>query len=142
MIVFLACTKRKADRPCQAKDMYQGDLFKKSLRYAQRLNPQKIYILSAKYGLLELDDQIEPYEKTLNSASKQERKQWSYMVYKQLQNKGTDFNEETIFLSGENYRHFLKQLFSNATMPLKGLGIGRQLQYYKQREGLHEKNNI
>lgn len=52
-----------------AKDMYVSDLFKKSLEYARRLNPAKIYILSAKYGLLELDDMIEPYEITLNEMS-------------------------------------------------------------------------
>jgi len=134
MIIFLACTKSKANKPCKAREMYQGELFKKSLRYAQRLNPRKIYVLSAKYGLLELDDQIEPYEKTLNGATKKERQQWSGMVYKQLQKKGVDFNEEAIFLAGENYRYFLKQLFTKASMPLKGLSIGRQLQYYKQRE--------
>ena len=134
MIIFLACTKSKADKPCKAMEMYQGELFKKSLRYAQKINPRKIYILSAKYGLLELDDNIEPYEQTLNGASKQKRKQWAYMVYRQLQEKGISFDEEAIFLAGENYRYYLIQLFTKAQAPLKGLSIGRQLQYYKQRE--------
>ena len=134
MIVFLACTKSKADKACKAQDMYQGELFNKSLRYARRLQPKAIYILSAKYGLLELDDPIEPYEQTLNGASKQTRKQWSYKVYKQLLAKGIDFNEEAVFLAGENYRQYLKQLFKNVSIPLQGLSIGRQLQYYKDRE--------
>lgn len=134
MIIFLACTKSKAQKPCKARDMYQGELFKKSLAYAKRMKPTTIYILSAKYGLLELDDQIEPYEQTLNGASKQERKQWSYKVYKQLQAKNVNFQDDIIFLAGENYRQYLKQLFPKATMPLQGLSIGRQLQYYKQRE--------
>ena len=134
MIVFLACTKSKAEKPCKAQEMYKGELFKKSLKYAQGLKPRVIYILSAKYGLLELDDPIEPYEKTLNNASKHERKVWSYMEYKQLKDKGIDFNEEVVFLAGENYRQYLKQLFPKAKMPLQGLSIGRQLQYYKEHQ--------
>lgn len=134
MIIFLACTKSKADKPCKAQEMYKGELFKKSLVYAIKQKPRVIYILSAKYGLLELDDEISPYEKTLNGASKHERKLWSYMVYKQLQEKGIDFNEEVIFLAGENYRQYLKRLFPRATIPLQGLSIGRQLQYFKNRE--------
>ena len=65
MIVFLSCGKTKAKHTCKACEMYQGDLFKKSFEYAKKLNPRKIYILSAKYKLLELDDIISPYELTL-----------------------------------------------------------------------------
>lgn len=66
MIVFLSCVKTKQDHRCRADEMYISPLFKLSLRYAQSLNPRKIFILSAKYGLLELNDIIDPYELTLN----------------------------------------------------------------------------
>jgi cytoplasmic iron level regulating protein YaaA (DUF328/UPF0246 family) len=35
------------------------------MTYAERLNPKAIFILSAKYGLLNPNDIIEPYEQTL-----------------------------------------------------------------------------
>lgn len=72
MIVFLSCGKTKAKHTCKACEMYQGDLFKKSFEYAKKLNPRKIYILSAKYKLLELDDIISPYELTLNTMNKEQ----------------------------------------------------------------------
>lgn len=43
-----------------------------------------MYILSAKYGLLTLDQKISPYEKTLNTMSVADRKAWAEMVLSQL----------------------------------------------------------
>ena len=84
MIVFLSCGKTKADTTCKADEMYKGELFKKSFGYAKSLNPRKIYILSAKYKVLELDDVISPYELTLNKMNKQQQKRWAYDCYMQL----------------------------------------------------------
>lgn len=130
MIVFLSCVKQKNNKPCAAKDMYRSALFIKSYKYAQTLNPRKIYILSAKYKVLELDDTIEPYNLTLNNMNKTQQKQWAYDCYKALQKKGVDFNEEVVFLCGENYRKYLSQCFKNVKCPIKNLGLGRQLAFY------------
>ena len=51
MNVFITCTSEKASHRCKAKDMYTSALFKKCWEYAQTLNPDKIYILSAKHHL-------------------------------------------------------------------------------------------
>ena len=91
MIVFLSCGKTKAKHTCKACEMYRGDLFKKSFEYAKKLKPRKIYILSAKYKLLELEDVISPYELTLNTMNKQQQKKWAYDVYLQLKQKGQNF---------------------------------------------------
>lgn len=132
MIVFLSCGKTKTKHTCEACNMYQGDLFKKSLEYARSLKPRKIYILSAKYKLLELEDVISPYELTLNAMNKQQQKRWAYDVYLQLKAKGQNFEEEAIFLCGDNYRKYLSQVFKNAKAPLKGVSFGNQLKFYKQ----------
>ena len=131
MIVFLSCVKLKRDSPCAACDMYTSDLFQKSLAYAMQLKPRKVYILSAKYGLLELDDQIEPYNQTLNEMSEEKKKAWAYKVCKQCEAKGISYAEEAIFLCGNNYRKYLMRKFVNACAPLKNMGIGKQLAYYK-----------
>ena len=93
MIVFLSCVKLKRNSPCKARNMYISDLFQKSLAYAMQLNPRNIYILSAKYGLLGLDDYIEPYNQTLNDMHEDERKRWAYKVCKQCKSKGISYNE-------------------------------------------------
>jgi hypothetical protein len=111
--------------------MYTSDLFKKSLEYAKSLKPNKIYILSAKYGVLELDEIISPYEQTLNAMTEKERKIWAYKVVKQCEEKGVDFTEKAVFLCGKNYRKYVMQKFKSSSAPLSKMGIGQQLQYYK-----------
>ena len=61
MNVFITCTSEKASHRCKAKDMYTSALFKKCWEYAQTLNPDKIYILSAKHHLLNPNTEINPY---------------------------------------------------------------------------------
>ena len=131
MIVFISCVKQKRGVSCAARDMYTSDLFKKSLAYAKQLRPRKVYILSAKYGLLELDDLIKPYNQTLNEISEDKRKAWAYKVCKQCEAKGISYDEEAVFLSENNYRKYLMQKFRNSTAPLCDKKIGEQLSFYK-----------
>lgn len=133
MIVFLSCAKTKRDVPCKARDMYTSDLFVKSYAYAESLRPDKIYILSAKYGLLKPGDMIEPYEQTLVGANVNTCKRWAVMVYKQMLADGVNFNDNAIFLCGENYRKYLMTKFPNGTAPLKNLGIGMQKKFYAEK---------
>lgn len=133
MIIFISCVKKKADFPCKAKDLYISDLFRKSYNYAIK-HADKVYILSAKYGLLHPDDVIEPYEKTLGSFSEAQRKAWARRAFEQFVNAGGDPNEQAMFLCGEKYRKHLMKMFPNSMAPLKGLGLGKQLKWYKSKE--------
>ena len=139
MYVFISCVKSKKNKPSKASELYTSTLFKYSLRYALSLTKRdKIFILSAKYGLVKLDDIIQPYELSLKNMNKRQRKEWAYKVYKQLVREGIDFNEEAIFLCGKKYREFLITKFTNAKAPLKDLRFGKQLEFYK--EALNEEN--
>lgn len=132
-IVLISCVSKKLNKKSKAKDLYISPLFKYNLKYAQSLNPDKIFILSAEYGLLNLDEEIMPYDKTLNKMSDKEIKEWSNNVLSKL-NKLTDLNEdEIIFLAGERYRKHLILHIKNYKIPLQGLGIGKQLKYLKEK---------
>lgn len=74
MIIFISCVKQKRNSPCRAKDMYISALFKKMYRYARSLNPDSLYILSAKYGVLSPNDVIEPYDVTLKKLGANQKK--------------------------------------------------------------------
>ena len=75
MNVFISCVKSKRKTKAKARDMYISPLFRYSLKYALSLTSEnKIYILSAKYGLLKLDEVIDPYELTLNTMSERRKK--------------------------------------------------------------------
>ena len=84
-VILIACGKDKKKEASKAKDLYQGSYFKKTLEYTYILSKQykaDIYILSAKYGLLELNTIINPYNFTLNDVDKMYKKKWAYGVIK------------------------------------------------------------
>lgn len=129
-VAFISCVKEKRIGEYKAKDLYTSDFFRKSLGYVNN-KYDKIFILSAKYGLLDLNDKIENYEMTLNDFSKIEKVEWSVMVCNQLETK-VDDSDDLYFYVGNNYREHLLPLLSNKCfVPLEGKGIGEQLQYFK-----------
>jgi len=131
-IVLVSCASKKLSSPSKAKDLYISPLFKKQLAYAQTLYPDKLFILSAKYGLLETEKIIEPYDLTLNFLSIQDVKKWADKVLHQLQQVTHLDSDEFVFLAGERYRKFILPKLKHFTVPLKGLGIGKQLQWLKE----------
>lgn len=132
-IVLISCVSEKIDQKAQAQNLYVSDLFKKSLTYARSLQPDYIFILSAEYGLVELDREIEPYNKTLKKMPKIEIEHWAELVLSKLE-KYTDINtDEFIFLAGEIYRKYLISHIKNYKIPMLGLGIGKQLKWLKEK---------
>ena len=132
-VVLISCVSKKLHHKSKAQDLYVSPLFQKNLRYAKYLNPDKIFILSAKYGLLRLDEEIEPYDITLNKMRSNEIKEWAKSVLDQLK-KSTDIeNDEFVFLAGNNYRKFLLPHLKHYKIPMLGLSIGKQLQWLSKR---------
>jgi len=132
-VTLISCVSKKLDSKSKAQDLYQSPLFKKNLAYAKKINSDEIYILSAKYGLLKLNDKIEPYDKTLNKMSVYEKKKWSNEVYQELQKFEVINNTNFIFLAGENYRKYLVEKLAHYEVPMKGLQIGKQLQFLTEK---------
>lgn len=131
--VLISCVSQKLDQKAKVKDLYISSLFKKNLQYARSLNPDQIFILSAKYGLLELYDEIDTYNITLNNMTIKEVKEWSRLVLSQLKAKTDIDNDEFIFLAGDKYRKYLLPQIMNYQIPMQGLGIGKQLQWLTQK---------
>ena len=132
-IVLVSCVKSKLKYPAKAKDLYTSTLFQSNLQYAYQLKPDAIYILSAKYGLLDLDQMIAPYEMTLNTMTEAKKKIWSRMVLDALQKKANLESDLFIILAGMNYRKYLLPELTHYEIPLEGLSFGRQLQELKRR---------
>ena len=127
--VLIACASKKQEHPCRAADLYQSDLFRKNLRYAERLDPDEIFILSAKHGLLRLDEQVEPYNVTLNTMPAAERRAWAERVLEELAQVADLEQDRFTFLAGSRYREHLTPRIRHADVPMEGLGIGRQLRF-------------
>jgi cytoplasmic iron level regulating protein YaaA (DUF328/UPF0246 family) len=132
-IVLISCVKTKLSYPAKAKNLYISSLFKKLYAYGKQLNPDAIFILSAKYGLLKSDDIIEPYELTLNNMPTKQVKAWSRNVIEKLGECTELQNDNFVFLAGDKYRRFLLPHIQHYEIPLKGLMIGQQLSWLKKR---------
>ena len=130
-IVLISCVSKKRTSATEAQDLYISTLFKLNLKYAKQLDPDLIYILSAKYGVLSLEETIAPYDQTLNRMRVKERREWSKRVLSQLDQVTSLHDDEFIFLAGHQYRQFLVPHLQHVKIPLEGLGIGYQLQKLK-----------
>lgn len=128
-IVLISCASKKAHYKAKAEDLYISPLFKVNLRYARSLKPDSIFILSARYGLLELDKEIEPYNTTLNDMSSTQVKAWADRVIEQLKAQADLQRDHFIFFAGEKYRKYLTPHLASYEVPLQGMPIGKQLQY-------------
>lgn len=132
-VVLIQCVKKKKPRKCKAKDLYDSAWFRYAWRYAQSLNPDKVFILSAKYGLVDPEEEIEPYNETLNTKSVPEIRAWAAKLLASLRER-TDVTKDTfIILAGEKYRTYLADHLANHDIPMKGLRIGQQLKWLKER---------
>lgn len=131
-IALIGCVKSKKDGCHRAQDIYISPLFKLRWRYVSN-HFDKIFILSAKHGLIEPSRRIRKYDTSLDQISANKRKVWSRKVAKQLQ-RIISSNEEIYFFCGKKYREFLIGLLSEQKcfVPLEGLGLGQQLQWYKK----------
>ncbi len=132
-IVLISCTKRKLPYAAPAEDLYNSTLFRFSLAYARKLRPDVVYVLSAKHGLVGLQQVIEPYEQTLKNMTRPERKEWSQNVLRQLAS-GSDLSRDRFtILAGHAYYEGLVSHLSNHSLPLERLGQGRRLQFLKRQ---------
>lgn len=128
-VILIGCGKKKALEPCPARQLYQGDLFKKSFRYAVSLEPTAIRILSAKHHVIDPDDEVEPYDLTLNGMPADEIRAWAEEVLRQLRREFDLERDRFTVLAGANYRRHLEPHLPNPEVPMRGLGIGKQLQF-------------
>ena len=128
-VVLVSCVSKKRDRPAEAWDLYQSTLFKKSLAYARILNPDHILILSARHGAIDLDEEVAPYDETLNRMRAAKIRAWSERVLEQLQGRFDPDGDRFTFLAGLQYRRYLLPNIRHADIPMEGLPIGKQLQF-------------
>lgn len=129
--VLIACSKSKGTHRDIARNMYVSSLYRKSVLTAEGWGVP-FSILSAKYGLLDPDDEIEPYDLTLKGKAQSFKAEWASRVTAQILDQfGSKRN--LIVLAGDDY---LKPLLTfheantpNYLAPMKGLSLGNRLSF-------------
>ncbi len=133
VIALISCVSKKLPHRAKARDLYISPLFRMSLRYALQYSPAKVFILSAKYGLVGLEEEIEPYDVTLNEMSAWERREWAARVVARLREECDLERDHFVVLAGRKYREYLLPHLRSYEVPLAGMPIGKQLQFLKAR---------
>lgn len=137
MYVFLSCTKSKKSHRCEAQELYsESEFFTKALEYARTLVDDKdIFILSAKHHCIRLTKVIGPYNITLNDMSADQVKEWAEKTIATMKELHIDFNKKAVFLTGETYRKYIEDNFSQHDCPIEGKQIGDCLQWFCRKLG-------
>ena len=136
-IGLVGCVKEKRRTPSAARDLYTSSLFVGRRRAVERSCDQW-FVLSALHGLVDPDQLVEPYDVTLNTMGREERRRWATGVVRALQGRlGTLQGHHFELHAGANYLDFglmdaLIRHGATVSWPTRGLPMGKQLQYYRR----------
>ena len=129
MMVIVACGAKKLDRPARARDLYVGSYFRACLAYALAIALAKdIFILSAKYGLIGINDQIEPYDLKMGEPGS-----LTVSALSDQAGFGGLFDEKVTVLGGKLYVGLCRKVWPKLEGPLEGKGgLGKQIQWMRR----------
>lgn len=133
-LVLVGCVKKKLDVPAPAKDLYVSTLFRKERTYAEK-SGVPWFVLSARHGLVDPEQFLEPYDLRLSNTSRTYRGCWGARVVDQLRETAGPLDGRTIELhAGSAYTDAIRDLLiaEGATViePLAGLRMGARLAWY------------
>jgi cytoplasmic iron level regulating protein YaaA (DUF328/UPF0246 family) len=159
VIGLVACAKTKLDRPAPARELYTSPLFRGSLAYAEQrcdrvfilsakhglVSPDeviapcdRVFILSAKHGLVSPDEVIAPYDETVKRMAQRERQFWAARVLAALQPLLSVDTPILALASGDYLNPIIQAHLATGEgelylrQPLQGMQIGQRLAFLKQ----------
>lgn len=127
--VLIACSSSKLSAPAPARELYTGDLFRRSVRYAEAAGLPWA-VLSALHGLVLPDDTVAPYDFSMKDMTETGRAVWGMRCVLDLFRRlGHPYR--AVILAPQDYREPVEaQLRARGVpvidSPLAKLGIGRQ----------------
>ena len=135
-IYLVSCVGQKQPVRAAAQDLYTSAWFRKARQYVVK-SSCPWFILSAEYGVVCPEQILEPYDKSLNTMDISERRAWARRVKAQMEIALPDAIEVVIF-AGAKYREclesWLRSRYSTVSVPMRGLQIGKQLQWLSENE--------
>lgn len=131
---MVGCVSQKRHHPAPARDLYVSDLFRKRRTYAEA-SGCPWFILSAEYGLVQPEIMLDPYDETLDHMSRAALLHWGEKVASQLELVRGSLKGQVLEIhAGKRYVEGIEALLlvrgASIEVPLKGLRIGEQLQWY------------
>ena len=130
-VALISCAKMKRPGVHAAKDLYASPRFKLAWKYASA-RYDRVYILSAKHGLLEPERRIRAYDASLNDRTTEERLRWARKVARQIRAVIPPMAFIDLWC-GRAYWNPLRELLDGYQIlaPFAWMSQGKQLQWLK-----------
>ena len=143
-IYLVSCSSQKLNKPAKAKELYMSPLFEKSLNYcySKGATDKDIKILSGKYGLVDMNTVIKPYDVYLGDKSAEQKKAWAEDVFKVLERRYDLETTKFVFLAGTDYTQYLEDMLPKSKDVLEGKKQGERLQYLDKFAALDEQQML
>lgn len=130
-VALVGCGARKLPHRAQALQLYTGTLFRKAVDFALATHDE-VFALSAKHGLVGLEDELEPYDATLHDLTPGEYSAWGKRVVEALVERMGGVPCAVTVLAGAMYADAIRSGLRRpgwpvAKYPLTGLGIGERM---------------
>ncbi|MEV0773566.1 DUF6884 domain-containing protein [Nocardia salmonicida] len=128
-LLLVACGARKQQTPATAAELYSGRYFTECLHAAKSVaEDADIRVISARHGLVELADELAPYDARL---TRDRRDQVADLIREQATT--TDLlRRPVVVLGGRDYVEAARAVWPHAVAPLAGAAIGIQRQRLAQ----------
>ena len=110
-LIVQSCSKskKKVSQPLSAFSLYSGyyySIIKKAMEEGEYRDELDICIISAKYGLLEKEEEIEPYDRRMDKERAEELRP---EIAPQLRKKINSHDYDRVILNlGQEYRHAVR----------------------------------
>jgi hypothetical protein len=115
-LAIIPCGARKRQGTHVARELYVGPYFRAALRWAETGRFDRVLILSAKHGLVDLDDQVESYDLTFGD----EGAVTADVVRQQSYLRLAKHCSPVQCVGGAAYRDMVRQVWPRATSPVDG----------------------
>lgn len=116
-IALISCTRRKLKDSAEARELYSAsDCFLKTRNYVEHRTSgyDGYFIVSGRYGLVERNQVLDPYDCDLAEFTKEEQLSWAIDVARILKWKKADRTTEVVVHADPLYRGLLKKAIEAA----------------------------
>lgn len=142
-VFIISCCSTKLGKKAKAKDLYISRLFKSARGLAESYPCSSWWIASAKHGLVHPEEYVEPYDTSLSSFGKKDREKWGRYIRREMVRRIAN-PHKIVLLCGEDYTKQIlpgaKVLTKRVYTPLKGLALGEQTKWLKEKTESNKRN--
>ncbi|TDB90897.1 hypothetical protein E1264_03460 [Actinomadura sp. KC216] len=116
LVVVVGCSRAKRDRPADAGELYTGSFHKLCMETARSLRPDRLFVLSARYGLVGPGHPMRPYDTRIGDPDQVKPAR----LVRQAKMMGCWQSDLTIVLAGREYVELARKVWPDAVAPLEG----------------------